>query len=202
MKRTLLTVLPTLGLALGILSFSVLQASAIEYDFLDSANNKALPAPFVSKIDYELPDNSLIKPDSFLWPIKAGIDKTILVFEPNPRSESEQLLYYADERLSYALELFKEGKADLGLSVLTKAEKYLEEAFVKQQLAQSEGLDTTLLLQSISMSSLKHGEIIDYIAAISPEEVRAFAVKTSDYPKRLYNETKTQFYAQGITPFE
>jgi len=201
MKRTLLTVLPTLGLAIGILSFSVLQASAIEYDFLDSSN-KVLPTPFVPKINYELPDSSIIKPDSVFWPLKAGIDKTWLVIETEPQYEAEQLLYYADERLVYSLDLFKQGKSDLGLSVLTKAEKYLEEAFVAQQIAQAEGKDTTLVLQKISMSSLKHSEVIDYIVTICPEEVQAFVVKTSDYSKRLYNETKTQFYAQGITPFE
>lgn len=196
MKKLLLTV-PAISLAFIILVFSVFQTSAIEYNFSDMSQT---PVPYAFKIDYELPSENNITPASLLWPVKAGLDRIMLNLEKDPNGKTKLLLHYADERLVYSQELLEEGKVDMSLTALTKAEKYLEEAFSKQMEAYNQNIGDNELLREISRSSLKHREVIDYLVTISPEKARPFVVKTSDCAKRIYSDTVTQLYAQGLTP--
>jgi hypothetical protein len=103
----------------------------------------------------------------------------------------------SDKRLAEAQILFKEDKPDLGLSVVTKAEKYLENADNENKIARKEGNNTSEFLQKFMLASLKHREVLDKILAIAPEDAKPLVVKMEDYPKRFYDEAKNGLLEAG-----
>jgi len=48
----------------------------------------------------------------------------------------------------------------LGVSTLTKAEKYLERAIIQERIARQKGKDTTAFLEKLLLATKKHEEIL------------------------------------------
>ncbi len=56
--------------------------------------------------------------------------------------------------------LIEGNKLDLGVSTLTKAEKYLEKAIDQERVAHQAGKETTAFLETLSKATLKHEEVM------------------------------------------
>lgn len=190
--------LATLTIAVAVLLTSVVKAASIEYNF----NQKPSPQPngYKSSVDvvYNLAYPGTILPDNILWPLKVIRDRLWLSLTFDPIRKSELLLLMADKRLASSAILFKKGKGDLATSVLTKAEKYLDEAADTERIAKSDKKDTSNLLNRLSMGSLKHRQVIDEVLVLAPEDAKPRIVETQNYSKTTYNEVKNRLLEIGV----
>ncbi len=191
MFRRLGTILLVFLTASGILAVSVFRSASVRYAFSQSPS----PSPGVIKaedveVDYELPYPGRILPDHPLWPLKALRDRLWLMVVTNPTKKAEIKLLFADKRVTAARILFERDKSELGLSTLTKAEKYLEEAFDQGKLAQAKKAEMGTFFENLAMSALKHRQVIEDIIILSPEDAKPTVIKTRDYPERIFDETR------------
>lgn len=200
MNRNFAGIFLTVLFSTGILVFSVFRSASIKYVF---AGPETEPTPKTSiEVIYDLPYEGGIGPDSPFWPLKAGRDKLWLLATPHASKKSELQLLFADKRLKASLSLFRKDKASLGYSTLTKAEKYLQEAYLFAEEARSKGENTDKLLSRISLASLKHIQIGQEILDLAPDDAKPNIIKTLDYPKNIYKDSKNVLVGRGITPPE
>ena len=187
MLRKSAIVLLSLLLAFGILFASLLRTASVYYEFNPSDQH---PHGGVSgedsKIDYFLAYQGNVLPDSPLWPIKVTRDKIWFAITTNPSRKAELALLFADKRVAAAEVLFQQGKADIGYSTLTKAEKYLEEASQLEMENRKEGIDTSDFLVRLANAALKHAEVITYISGIAPDDAKPKLVEVLESPKKVY----------------
>lgn len=111
---------------------------------------------FVGKIaaqsvDYYLPYPGIL-PDHPLYWLKMVRDRIGLVITSGETAKAGKLLLYADKRLGAAWALIDGGKQSLGVSTLTKAEKYLEQAVNSPSDA--------AIKDRLGKAVLKHEEVI------------------------------------------
>lgn len=174
MFKKAILVIAALVFAFGILGASVLRTSAqtLESD---------------KKVDYYLPYPGIL-PDHFLYPIKMIRDKVLVFFTTGPVKRAELFLLFADKRIGAAKSLIEGGKQELGITTLTKAEKYLEKAVEQEKVAQEKGKDTVAFLEKLAKASLKHEELLLEVK----EKVDESAQKTVDdalsYPRWAYEQ--------------
>jgi len=203
MFQRLVLILATLTFALGILFTSVLRSASVHYVF-SQVPDAGFPKEQVLvlgeniEIDYYFPYPGKILPDHPLWFLKALRDRLWLLITTNPSRKAELKLLFADKRIVSAKLLFERDKSELGVSTLTKAEKYLEEAFILEKENRKRGLDTSEFLSKMARASLKHRQTIDEILKLAPEEARPIIIKTQDYPKEIYNRTREALYERGL----
>lgn len=107
-------------------------------------------------VDYYLPYPGLL-PDHPLYWMKMVRDRLGLLVVTKPEAKAEKLLLYADKRLGAAWALVDGNKVGLGVSTLTKAEKYLEQA-----VAAGQGEE---FKQKLAKAIAKHGEVIGRLKA-------------------------------------
>jgi hypothetical protein len=113
-------------------------------------------------VDYYLPYPGLL-PDHPLYWLKMIRDRTQLLTTTKPMAKTERLLLYADKRLGASWALIDGNKQALGMSTLTKAEKYLYEAVEKSRLLpQNEG-DADQLRARLAKAIVKHQEVLRYL---------------------------------------
>jgi len=118
-----------------------------------------LPTPTPAKVDYFLVYPGIL-PDHFLYPIKMVRDRIWLFLTADPLRKAETLLLFADKRLGAGKALIEGGKEQLGISTLTKAEKYLERAIAQERIASQKGKDTTAFLEKLLLATKKHEEVL------------------------------------------
>ncbi len=200
MIRRFLGIVLALGVATNIFLISVFKNASIKYAF-NGPGGEVLQEDVVS-IEYNLAYPGKILPDHPAWPVKALRDKLILLVSPNVVSKSELSLLMADKRIAAAQILFEKGKAEVGYSTLTKAEKYLEEAYKFENHARSRGIDTTDLLKKLSLASLKHMEIAERILLVAPDDAKPQVIKTMDYSRKIYEGSSATFVSLGIDPID
>ncbi len=188
----------SLTLAILILVVTIFKTAEAKYVFSQAPN--PTPTANVNQVEvlYNLPYPGSILSDNILWPLKALRDRIWLTVTVNPAKKAELYLLLADKRLADAKLLFEKDKPDLGISVLTKAEKYLETAKNEEKIAKREGMDTSGFLSKFAMAALKHRLVMDEIINIAPEDAKPFVIKTENYPKNLYSEAKTGLLEAGI----
>lgn len=198
MVRKYLYGLPAFVLAFGILSVSLLRSSSQILAF-NSPNPSPTPTPpDQSLVDYTLPFPGRVLPGTVLWPLKAMRDKLWYFLAASHLSRAEAALLFSDKRLVAGDEVFKSGNIDLSVSVIDKAEKYLEIAANQEKEARSDGIDTTLFLTNLASSSLKHREVIErHLASGAPAEVKVHLSKTVDYSKAIYRDSSEALEARG-----
>lgn len=202
MLRRTLVVLVFFTLALGVLSISLLNSASPNYAFGKVLTPSPTPENAKVTVDYFLPYAGRIAPDHPLWPLKALRDKLWLMVTTNPTKKAEVMLLLADKRIALAQELMGEGNAELSVSTLTKAEKYLESAIAQEQLAQAKGADTASLHMKLSLATLKHRQIEEEILAIAPEDAKPVIVQTIDLTKKLFEITRVEFTKEGRKPVD
>jgi len=159
--------LAALIFALGILASSVMRTTA--QTKLDFKVTPAVATPTPTEIDYHFPYPGIL-PDHFLYPIKMLRDKIWLFLTTDPVKKSERLLLFADKRIGAGRALIEGGKLELGITTLTKAEKYLEQAIVQAQKAKETRKDTAHLYERLSQSALKHEEVLKVILEFTPDK--------------------------------
>ena len=147
-------------------------------------------------IDYLLAYPGKINPDNTLWYAKVVRDKVWYFFTFNKSKKTELNLLFADKRLNSALYLFQNSKPDLGLSTLTKAEKYLEMSVPKNA-------DDGEYLKKVALASLKHREVIEnQILPLAPEDIAPQVNRVNDYSKEIYKKARDLMYSKGLIPPE
>lgn len=152
-------ILAALVFALGILTTSVIKTVALT---AAKPSAKATPTPVVQKpapVDYFLAYPGVL-PDHMLYPLKMIRDRVWLWLTVDPLKKGQTLLLLADKRLGAGKALIEGGKVDLGISTLTKGEKYLEQAMAQATLAKSNGRDADALLKTLGQATLKHKEVL------------------------------------------
>lgn len=203
MFQRLIVILATLAFAFGILFTSVFRTASVQYVFSQTSSSgpKEEQGEVLGEsveIDYYFPYPGRILPDHPLWFLKALRDKVWLLITTNPSRKAELKLLFADKRVVSAKILFERGKPELGVSTLTKAEKYLEEASNLEKENRKEGLDTSEFLSTLAKASLKHRQTIDEILKLAPEEAKPIIIKAQDYSKETYNKTRDALYEKGL----
>lgn len=193
----------TLLLALVVLFISAFNSATPKFEFkrieslgTKTAENKSF------EIDYSLPNTGKILPHHFLWPAKVVRDQLWLLVTTNSLKKSELLLHLADKRLATSLKLLEKGEIELAVSTLTKSEKYLERAVFQEEEARKKGFDTSVLLERLYYSTLKHWGEIEKLAVIVPEDARQIVIETLKYPQSLYEKTKVAIRETGKEPPE
>lgn len=174
--RNVALVIALLVFVVGILGASVWRTSAqsvsenyqletiTEEEATESVPGQATEPE--EKVDYFLaypspPTYPGILPDHLLYPLKMIRDRILLFFTTDPLKKAVLLLQFADKRLRAAEALINEkGKIDLGVSTLTKAEKYLERAIDQERVAHQAGKDTTDFLEKLSHATRAHEEVM------------------------------------------
>lgn len=202
MLRRFAAVLTTVIVAFGILTVSVLRAASVDYVF-----SQPSPVPILGvknagevKIDYYLPYPGKILSDNSLWYAKAARDKLWLFFIFNPDRKMELLVLLSDKRLAGSKILFEKEKPELGFSMLSKGEKYLEQAAKLEAKSRKEGIDTKSFLPKLALAALKHRQIIEEILILAPEDAKPNLVKVEDYAKNVYKEARDAMNSLGMVP--
>ena len=138
-------ILISLGIALMI-GFSGVQAQEIITE---------------TKVDYYLPYPGIL-PDHPLYWLKMVRDRVQLWLTTDSLQKAERLLLYADKRLGAGWALIEGNKADLGITTLTKAEKYLEQAVSAGQKL-GEGEKEVEFKAKLAKAIKKHEEVLNLI---------------------------------------
>ena len=207
MLKKFLLYFGSFSLATLILFVTIFKTAEAKYVFSASPS----PTPISNSADevqiaYNLPYPGTILSDNILWPLKALRDRVWLTLTVDPSKKADLYLLLADKRLADAQLLFQKDKPDLGISVLTKAEKYLESAGSEEKIAKSQGVNTSDFLRRFILATEEHRKVMDAIANIAPEDANPIIMKTENYPKNLYSEAKNGLLEAGInvpqSPFQ
>lgn len=186
----------TILTALAILSVSFLKIATVNQAYSPMVLSEKTETSNPMTIDYNLSFPGKINPDNTLWYAKVIRDKAWYIFTFNREKRQELNLLFADKRLGSAVVLFENNKPDLGLSTLTKAEKYLELSIPKNT-------DNTEFLKKVATASLKHREVIEnQILPLSPEDIAPQVNKINDYSKETYKKVRDLLYSKGQVPPE
>jgi len=203
MLKKVALVLSTFLLALTVLSVSILRCSSIKTYVFSAAPSPTPEAGSEKKeilIDYVLPYQGKIYPDSPLWFVKVIRDRLWYGVTTNSSRKAELLLLFADKRLLAAKVLFEKDKPSLAVTTLTKAEKYLERAVQMETKNRQAGIDNKEFLTRLANASLKHWQVIEEILIVAPEDAKPEVIKVEDYAKNAYKETRDGLQSQGIVP--
>lgn len=204
MWKQILLVLSTLIFAFGVLFVSVFRTASVKYDF-DPIVGGYVPEVLKEDsniVEYYLPYPGKILPNSPLWPIKAFRDRLWLLINTSQTREAELKLLFADKRLGSAISLFEEGKFGEGLSIYTKAEKYLEEASLQEEKNRLSGGDTSEFLTRIATASLKHYELSIYLVKLAPDDVKPTIINVQNYAKKTFERSRNGLLEKGVNPPE
>lgn len=181
LKKTSL-ILASLLFALGILASSVVRASVLT-PVKTPTPVPTVTAPEVEEVDYYLPYPGIL-PDHFLYPIKMVRDRMLLFFTTDPLKKAELLLLLADKRLGAARVLIEGGKEELGITTVTKAEKYLERAVGQAKIARQKSKDASQLLERLTKAILKHEEVLLGLKKRTEGSGQSAIEKILEYPRR------------------
>jgi hypothetical protein len=111
------------------------------------------------KADYFLAYPGIL-PDHFLYPVKMIRDRVWLWLTFNPLKKAEMMLLLADKRLGAGEVLINGNKIELGISTLTKGEKYLQQAVAQEKMAKEEGENTQVFFDKLKLAAQKHEEVL------------------------------------------
>jgi len=183
-----------------------LESSSVTYNFGSPPPASAVLGTQTTSINYQLPYAGTVLPDNPLWDLKALRDKIWYTVTPSPLKKAELALLFSDKRLAAAQTLFENKKPDIAISTLTKGEKYLEIAMTEEQIAKSQGFNTSEFLNTLALASLKHRQVIESLMPLIPEGGKPFVDKTENYSKNTYKEARDGLNSTGlpvpINPFD
>lgn len=181
---------------LGVLFTSILRSSAVRYSFYPASGGEMLKET-EEDIIYELPSPGRVLPDSPFWILKVARDRAWLILTPNKLGKGELNLFFADKRLVFARILFEKGKYELGTAILLKAEKYLKEASLIEEDCRSKGYDTREFDKRLTISSLKHREVINKILVLAPENARPEIIKMENITREVFVNGRNALQEKG-----
>ena len=164
----MLTVGFGLGLG-GVLAQEEAVAEAIETemvevmteDSVEAEENGLVVAEAEKAVDYYLPYPGILPDHPFYW-LKMIRDRVQLWLTNQPLAKAEKLLMYADKRLGAGWALIEGNKKELGVTTLTKGEKYLER--VRAEAGKlGEGGDETRFKERLEKATKKHGQVLELL---------------------------------------
>lgn len=130
-----------------------------------------------------------ILPDHLLYPLKMVRDRILLFLTTDPLKKAELFLQFADKRVRAAKALVLEkDKIELGITTLTKAEKYLEKAVNQEEIARQAGKDTTDFLEKLSHATLAHEKVMLEFEEKVPNESRPVYDNALQYARQGYQQ--------------
>lgn len=141
--------------------------------------------PERKEVDYFLAYPGIL-PDNLLYPLKMIRDRILLFLTTDPLKKAELYLLFADKRVGAAKALIEGNKLDLGITTLTKAEKYLEKAIDQERVAHQAGKETAAFLGKLSKAALKHEEVILGFEEKITNEVRPVYDSALQYARQGY----------------
>lgn len=144
----------------------------------------SLPNPTPEKVDYFLVYSGIL-PDHFLYSVKMIRDRVLTFLTVDPSKKAELFLLFADKRLGAGKALIEGGKIDLGVSTITKAEKYLEQAVNQEKTARQSGKETQVLQEKMTRAVRKHEEVIMELIGKVSGDAKSTLEKTLEYPRKL-----------------
>jgi len=124
----------------------------------------ALPSPTgipeKIAINYSLPYPGVL-PDSGLYKLKMIRDRIKIFLTSGNIEKAKLFLLYADKRIAAGKVLIDGNKIELGITTLTKGEKYFEQSLSAALLAKNNKEDLGMLPGNLVNASLKYEEIIN-----------------------------------------
>lgn len=206
MFKKILLVSTVFAFAFAVLSISILQSTSITYSFKAKTSGTSVLGLQTPEIDYQMPYEGKVLPDSPFWVLKAARDKIWYSITASPLKKAELALLFSDKRLVSARILFERKKPDIAISTLIKGEKYLEIAVAQEAIARSQGYETSTFLERLAVASLKHRQIIGSLISLVPEDGKPLVAKTESYSKNTYRTVKDILISKGlavpINPFD
>lgn len=199
MFRQVAVILSTLALASVILTISILRTASVKYNFSSLTTPVLGSSHDEMEINYELPYPGSILPDHPLWFLKVIRDKAWLAATSNPGKKAELKLLFADKRLGASKILFEKGKPELAYSTLTKAEKYLEEAYLQEKENREKRMDTSDFLMRLADCSLIHRHTIEEILVVAPDDARPKIIETESYSRKVYKDSSDALLSKGLS---
>jgi hypothetical protein len=200
MLRKIIVSSAVLVFALGILFTSVLRTAAVKYE-TNGVNSGMVLADTDYKIDYSLAYPGKILPNSFFWPLKALRDKAWLFITTDKLKKIELKILFADKRIGGAMVLVNEGKNEVAISTLTKAEKYLEDASLTEERLRIEGKAySSEVLIRLANASLKHFQVLKELESRVPDDMSVIIISSEQIPIKSYERARNALLEKGITP--
>ena len=89
----------------------------------------------------------------------------------------------ADKRLNAAISLFKLGNQSLAETTIAKGENYFDDAFSRVAEAKKQGMDVNDVINKLSFSLNKHGEVLRTLQKKS--STKSMKSKIDDQIKRI-----------------
>ncbi|MDP3955147.1 MAG: DUF5667 domain-containing protein [bacterium] len=175
--RNFLWVSVSLFFASVILGVSVVRTTAQTQPKFKLSLATVIPSPTPAealtetKVDYSLPYPGIL-PDHFLYSLKMARDKVVLTLTFDSQKKAEMMLLFADKRLGAGRTLIEGGKVQLGVTTLSKGEKYLESAAIEAEKAKRGGKDASALIEKLGKSYLKHQETLAELETKIPNELK------------------------------
>lgn len=166
MYRRLILSFCLLLLAVLILSVSLFQKRGYISSTLAAATLKftvsSVPSTESAKtsVDYYLVYPGML-PDQFLYKLKMVRDRIKLFFTRNPLARVNLLLLYSDKRIGAGKVLIEGNKVPLGITTLTKGEKYLESATSQAEKLEKGSKEKKDFFAKLKKASLKHQEVFE-----------------------------------------
>lgn len=165
MFKRMVAILTVLSFAIWVLLASLSKVTTAKLSYATASlefSVSATSAPTIAvqpKIEYFLAYPGIL-PDNPLYKIKMIRDKVWLWLTTEKVRRAELYLLYADKRVGAGKVLVEGNQVPLGISTLTKGEKYLEKAIEETKRAKTEGRKTDSLEENIKKASLKYEEIL------------------------------------------
>jgi hypothetical protein len=191
-KSNIVLTITTLFLAFLIISASFLKVATIRYAYSPMVLSETKEVEELKPIEYYLAYQGKINPDSLLWYGKALRDKVWYLVTFDSLKKAELNLLFSDKRLNSSIELFKNNKPDLGLSTLTKAEKYLLKASDIKH-------DDNEFLKKLATATLKHIEVINTeILPNCPEDLKPQVTLTLNTTYMVFESVRNEMLSKGL----
>jgi len=153
------------------------------------ASTTPTPLPTPASVDYFLAYPGIL-PGQFLYPFKMVRDRVWLFLTTDPLQKAQTLLLFADKRLGAGKVLIENGKEELGITTISKAEKYLEKALIQGRVAKEKGEDAKKFLESLVKASKKHEEVLLELQEKVSENGRKVVEEMLKYPQTIYKEAE------------
>jgi len=198
MFKKLLLISVVFAFAFAILSISILQTTSISYSFTAKTLDSSVLGIESQEIDYQMPYEGRVLPDSPFWVLKAARDRVWFLITSSHARRAELALLFSDKRLMSAKTLLEKNKPDIAISTLTKGEKYLEVAVSEERAARQENNDTSVFLTRLAVASLKHWQIIESLMPLVPEDGKPFVSKNENYSKNSYRAARDVLNSKGL----
>ena len=156
-------------LALSVLGVSIVKTRQVQAQVMEETEKmvEATPAAEMMEeeselVDYYLPYPGMLPDHPFYW-LKMARDRIQLWLTAKPLLRAERLLLYADKRLGAGWALVDGNKRDLGVTTLTKAEKYLERSVVAANDLDDSG-EAIKFKEKLEKAVGKHSQVLSLVS--------------------------------------